>query len=137
VEFVFAGGDVANYDLPFPFLNAGLVSLDELPDLYSKVDAALVISSTNLSLLPLELMACGCPVVSNSGENVEWMLQDGVNATLATPTVESLSLAINRVLNDEAYRTKIIDSSLEFSAKTSWSKEIDQFVDAIEYFYEH
>jgi glycosyltransferase involved in cell wall biosynthesis len=136
VEFVFAGWDVSNYDLPFPYLNAGLVSLDELPDLYCKVDVALVISSTNLSLLPLELMACGCSVVSNSGANVEWLLESGVNATLADPTVGALSSAINHVLNDDGYRSALIDSGLKYCAETSWDNEIDKFVSAIEEFYD-
>ena len=67
VEFVLVGWDVSNYSLPFSHLNTGFLSLDELQDLYSQVDVDLVISSTNLSLLPLELMACKCPVVSNLG----------------------------------------------------------------------
>jgi glycosyltransferase involved in cell wall biosynthesis len=136
VEFVFAGWDVSNYDLPFPYLNAGLVSLDELPDLYCKVDAALVISSTNLSLLPLELMACGCPVISNSGANVEWLLKDGANAALANPTVADLSSAIDRILNDEGYRSRLTEQALDYCSATSWDNEIKQFVGAIEEFYE-
>lgn len=132
IEFVLAGWDVSNYKLPFPYLNAGVVSLDDLPDLYSQVDVALVISATNLSLLPLELMACNCPVVSNSGPNVEWLLQDGVNASLVTGNVSSLATAVDRVLNDDVYREELIKSAAKFSRKTSWSDEIERFVKVIE-----
>ena len=134
VEFVLAGWDVSNYDLPFPHLNAGVMSLDELPDIYSQVDVALVISSTNLSLLPLELMACKCPVVSNSGPNVEWLLKDGVNASLVNADINSLSMAIDRILNDDQYRENLVTSATEFCEKTSWPDEIDKFVKIIETF---
>ena len=134
VEFVLAGWDVSNYSLPFPHLNAGVVALDELPDLYSQVDVALVISSTNLSLLPLELMACKCPVVSNSGPNVEWLLEDGVNASLVNTDVGSLADAVDRMLNDDEYREGLVESAATFCEKTSWSDEVDRFVKIIETF---
>lgn len=134
VEFVLAGWDVSNYSLPFPHLNTGVLSLDELPDLYSQVDVALVISSTNLSLLPLELMACKCPVVSNSGPNVEWLLEDGVNASLVDADVGSLASALDRILNDQTYRDQLVENASEFCGKTSWSNEIDRFVKTVETF---
>jgi glycosyltransferase involved in cell wall biosynthesis len=134
VEFVLAGWDVSDYSLPFPHLNCGVVSLDDLPDLYSQVDVALVISSTNLSLLPLELMACNCPVVSNSGPNVEWLLKDGVNACLVNADVNSLANALDLILNDDEYRESLIESATAFCEKTSWGQEVDRFVKIIESF---
>lgn len=122
VKFILAGWDVSEYDIPFEHLNAGIVPLDELPDLYSQCDAALVISLTNLSLLPLELMACGCAVVSNSGPNVEWLLNDG-NAAIADMSIASLADALERVLEDEAYRKQIVDGGFRTVETTDWHDE--------------
>ncbi|EHK89644.1 glycosyltransferase [Aggregatibacter actinomycetemcomitans] len=73
ISIIFAGWDVSSYEIPFHHLNAGVVKLDELSHLYSQCDAALVLSFTNLSLLPLELLASGCPVVMNKGNNNDWI----------------------------------------------------------------
>lgn len=64
-----AGWDVSGYDIPFPYVNYKALQLSELPELYNKCAAALVISLTNMSLLPLELLACGTIPVVNEGEN--------------------------------------------------------------------
>ena len=67
VTVVFAGEDLSKYVIPFAHESMGSVSVDRLPAIYRSCDLALVISMTNLSLLPLELMACGVPVVSTCG----------------------------------------------------------------------
>ncbi|GAB6067977.1 hypothetical protein JCM13664_12960 [Methylothermus subterraneus] len=131
VQFVLAGWDVSAYRIPFPALNAGVVPLDELADLYSQCDCALVISLTNASLLPLEVMACGCPVVSNRGPNVEWLLRDGENALLADPTPEGLAQAVIQVLEDDRLHRRLREGGLVSAASTDWMAEavkIDAFL---------
>lgn len=65
----FAGWDVSDYKLPFNFKNHGIMRLDELNGLYNQCAAGLVISLTNMSLLPLELMSAGCIPIMNDGPN--------------------------------------------------------------------
>ncbi len=125
VAVIFAGWDVSQYRLDFPHLNAGVVPLEELPDLYSQCDVALVLSFTNLSLLPLELMACGCPVISNRGPNVEWLLDDS-NAVLVEPTVEEIVDGLTRILLDEGHRIDVRQKGLTFASGTSWDHEIER-----------
>lgn len=122
VQFVLAGCDTSQYDLPFKHTNAGVLPIKELPDLYSQCDAALVLSFTNLSLLPLELMACGCPVVSNKGANVECLLSQN-HAILAEPTVEALSNGILVLMQDDLYRHQLIHAGLDFANATDWEIE--------------
>ncbi|MFM8905159.1 MAG: hypothetical protein ACKOIB_07950, partial [Verrucomicrobiota bacterium] len=56
-------------------INAGrvretILTLDELPAFYNEMAAGLVLSMTKCSLLPLELLACGCvPVVNDAPNN--------------------------------------------------------------------
>jgi len=132
VEFVLAGWDTSEYLIPFPHLNAGVVDLDDLPDLYSQCDAALVLSFTNLSLLPLELMACGCPVVSNRGANVEWLLQDGINALLTDPNPGAIADAVVRLLESPVLHRRIAEQGLEFARATDWAKEAAKVRDHLE-----
>lgn len=69
VEVIFAGWDVSGYHIPFTHLNAGSVRLEELSDLYAQCDMCLVLSNTNLSLLPLEVMASNSVAVCTKGAN--------------------------------------------------------------------
>ncbi len=124
VEFVLAGWDALDVLPSIPYINAGIVALDKLPELYSSCDVALVLSFTNLSLLPLELMASGCPVVSNAGENVEWLLTKDVSV-LTEPTVEALSKAIVGLLEDDDKRLKLRDAGLRFVKNRAWEKEAE------------
>lgn len=122
ITIVFAGWDVAEYFIPFKHQNRGVVPLKELPDLYSQCDAALVLSFTNLSLLPLELMACGTPVVSNRAPCTEWLLHED-NAKLAEPTVEALADALCSVLDCHEEATRLSSGGFATVASTDWQIE--------------
>ncbi len=126
VEFILAGWDASEFHIPFPHLNAGVIAIDKMPFILSQCDAALMISLTNNSLMPIEAMACACPVVSNEGPNVEWQLIDGENALLCAPTPQALATGLGRVLTDEALRQRLIDQGAAFAAQTSWDHEGDR-----------
>jgi O-antigen biosynthesis protein len=128
VEIVFAGWDVSNYAIPFSHINSGVVRICDLPDLYSQCDVALVLSFTNLSLLPLELMACGTPVVSNRAPCTEWLLNDQ-NAELSEATVEDLSNALCNVLNDPIRHAALRESGFKTIAATDWEREARKMAD--------
>lgn len=121
-KFIFAGWDMSGYEFPHEHLNAGVLSLAELPDLYSQCDVALVLSFTNVSLLPLELMACGCAVVSNRGPHTEWLLNDSC-AKLCDSDPVSVADAIVELLEDPGKRKALIEQGLSFSKATHWEME--------------
>lgn len=118
-EFILAGWDVDDYHIPFPHLATGVISPKELADVFSQCDAALVLSLTNLSLMPLELMAAGCAVVSNRGECVEWLLNDKI-ALLTDPTPEALSEALIQLLENDDLRQTLSDQALAFAREQHW-----------------
>ena len=122
VNVICAGWDTDAYEIDFKHLNAGALKIEELPHLYSQCDAALVISMTNLSLLPIELMACGCPVISNKGENVEWLLNEE-NALLTDCNIDSISEAIIKIFEDDTLQQNLSQKSLNTALATSWEKE--------------
>jgi glycosyltransferase involved in cell wall biosynthesis len=122
---VFAGWDVNGYDIPFPHSSRGSVSVQELPDLYSQCDVALILSSTNLSLLPLEVAACGCPVVLNDGPQSNWLLSKS-QATYCDMSVESISVAVIDNLQNPGKAKKLAKAAFEYTQKSSWEKEADK-----------
>jgi len=130
IEFVLAGWDLSGVHLPFPCLSAGVVSLEELPDLYSQCDVALVLSLTNLSLLPLEAMACGCAVVSNHGANAEWLLDEEF-VRFADPTPESLGDTILALFDNPTELAALKQRGLEFARSTNWEDEVDKIASII------
>lgn len=130
VKVIFAGWDVSNYEIPFEHLNAGTLDLAELPDLYNQCDAALVLSFTNLSLLPLELMACGVPVISNRAPCTEWLLNDQ-NAILVKPTVVDLANGICELLTNPALHSRIREEGIKVANVSSWEKEALKFSDTL------
>ena len=131
VMIVLAGWDMSSYKVPFKYENAGLVDIDKLAQLYRQCDVALVLSFSNVSLLPLELMACGVPVVSNRAPYTEWLLNDE-NSVLADPTIEALSEAILSVLNDKNLSIRLKKGGLDFCSHTSWELEASRFAEALE-----
>lgn len=118
-QFILAGWDTTGYHVPFPHLACGTVALDDLPDLYSQCDVALVLSLTNISLLPLELMACGCAVVSNQGPNVEWLLNDDI-AVLSGASPEQLTDAVCNLLQDDERRRSMSARAEAFAHGLTW-----------------
>ncbi len=122
VEIVLAGCDLSDYSLPEGIKSVGIVAMPDLPKLYRSCDAALIISFTNVSLLPLDLMASGCAVVSNSGPQVEWLLNKQI-AMLTDPEPYSLFLALEKILTDDSLRATQIRSAYDFVAGRNWFTE--------------
>jgi glycosyltransferase involved in cell wall biosynthesis len=125
-EFVLVGSALQSSQLPFRAILPGVVPPSELAAWYRSCTAALVLSCTNLSLLPLELMASGCPVVSNRGPNVEWLLTDDV-AQLSDTTPQALANAILALLEDEELRRRKIASAISLAQRTDTICEMRKF----------
>jgi len=86
-EIHFAGWDVSGLKFSFPFVNHGVMKLTELDGLYNDCAAALVISFTNMSLLPLELLSAGCiPVVNDAPNNTLVSANPYISYTQSSPS---------------------------------------------------
>ncbi|OYQ39339.1 hypothetical protein CHU94_18370 [Rhodoferax sp. TH121] len=130
IEVVFAGGNLERQKFAFPHQICGKLRVSELGALYNSCDAALVLSMTNLSLLPLELMACGTPVVSNMGPWAEWQLNPS-NAKLAEPNPQALAAALVEVINNPAEWKRLHQAGLATVAGSSWEAEAKKVADAL------
>ena len=132
-EFVLVGFPPQSIQLPFPAVLPGILAPSDLAALYRSCTLALVLSHTNLSMLPLELMACGCAVVSNCGPNVEWLLSEQTTQ-LASPTPEALAEAMLVLLENRQLCAQKVAAGLTFAENTDWNTEIKK-IESILYRY--
>ncbi len=80
--------------------------------------------SEHPSYLPLELMACGVPVVAFDNPAGYWLLRDNENSLLARRTVDGLGAAIERIVLDPELGRHLSRGALRTIAEhhASWDK---------------
>jgi glycosyltransferase involved in cell wall biosynthesis len=125
-----AGWDVSTYDIPFPYVNLKTLELHELNDLYNRCAAGLVMSFTNMSLLPLELLGSGAIPVVNDGENNILVSNNPYIAYSASNPValsNELSRAVER--KDSTSYAKKASKSVKAA---SWDESGKRFVSIVE-----
>ena len=113
----------------FRYIDHGHLSTSELNVLYNQCAAGLVLSLTNMSLLPTELLASGCVPVMNDAEHTR-MSCDSPFARFATPTpaalADELSAAVEQAFDPEE-RAKIAASV----GQVGWERVADQLESGI------
>lgn len=130
VEVVFAGWDVREYCIPFRHQNLGSVRQDRLADLYAQCDMCLVLSGTNLSLLPLEVMASNSVAVCTRGANSEWLVNDE-NSILVDFDPDDIADKIIYYLEHREELDRIRKQGMEFAQNTSWLEEGKKVIAAV------
>lgn len=130
VEVIFAGWDLNDYIIPFKHESYGVVSMQKLAECYNKCDMCLVISNTNLSLVPLEVMACGSVAICSKGENSSWMVNEE-NAVLVDYNPIHIADTIEYYFNNPGKLEGIKKKGLEFVKNTSWEMEADKVKEVI------
>ncbi|WP_022884956.1 hypothetical protein [Glaciibacter superstes] len=63
------GWDISPYEVPFPYVNHTALDISELNGVYNRCAGALILSLTNMSLLPMEVMGSGVVPVVNDAAN--------------------------------------------------------------------
>ena len=125
-----AGWDVSEYDIPFPYNNLKSMQLSELSDLYNKCAAALVISLTNMSLLPLELLSSGVIPVVNKGDNNE-MVSDNKFIHYSDASPAALAAELIRIV-DKKDLHEYSASAAASVKEMSWEKAGEKFIQIME-----
>lgn len=126
----FIGWDVSQYDIPFPYKNLGVLDPNELNEVYNRCSASLVMSLTNMSLLPLELLSAGCIPVVNDGDNNRLVSDNGYIEYSESDPV-SLANAMSRVVskkNPLDYANKASKSVQD----CSWDESGKKFIEIVE-----
>ncbi len=125
VVVTFFGGDVGGYDIPFRHVNAAELPIPQLPALYSQSDLGLLLSGTNLSLIPLEAAACLCPVVMNDTPSARWLLPESA-AYYAPMDPDGMAATILGAISDEKGRNARAQAAQRIAEASSWQDEGDR-----------
>lgn len=129
-DITLVGWDVSEHDIPFPHKNLNTLEVCQLNDLYNRCVACLVLSFTNMSLLPLEVMGSGVIPVVNNGDN---NLQVSNNKYIAYADNDPASLAkkLSEVvtIKDPVSYSK---AASESTNSTSWEVSGKKFVSIVE-----
>lgn len=132
VEIVFYGDNSESYsDVPFEFTNLGMTdTIQELGDLYRSATVGLCFSTTNPSLVPYEMMACGCPVVDLASNGNVVNYQSTENAVLVDPTPEAIADGVRSVLDSEERRSRLSESGIGLAEQFPTELEMAQLIES-------
>lgn len=113
IRIVAAGSWAETGDRLPSMIHLGLIDYVDTGELYRHCDMGLVLTvSEHPSYLPLELMACGAPVVAFDNPAGGWLLRDGVNCLLAPRTVDGLVDRLEAMAVDPELRRRLADQAL-------------------------
>lgn len=125
----FIGWDVSEFKIPFPHKNLGILSPAELNDLYNRCAASLVMSLTNMSLLPLELLSSGCIPVVNDGENNR-LVSDNPFIAYTPNNPQSLAAKLSEVVSKQDLSTYAKEAAKSV-ASDNWDDAGTEFVEMV------
>lgn len=131
ITVVFAGENISNYVIPFKHENHGIVTVEKLAEFYSDCDMCLVVSGTNLSLLPLEIMGANSVAICSRGDNSSWLINED-NAILVNYDPLEISDVILKFYSNPEQLDLIRKKGNEFAQKTSWQFEAKKIKAAID-----
>jgi glycosyltransferase involved in cell wall biosynthesis len=106
---------------PFPHRHLGVLEPERLAHAYASAAVGLVLSLTNPSLIPQEMLACGLPVVDVASESMVSCFGPGAPVELAEPDPLALCAAIERLLDDFALRAERSRNGTEWVAPRTWA----------------
>jgi glycosyltransferase involved in cell wall biosynthesis len=133
VEIVFFGSSKARglVDFPVTFRDV-LPGIGDLADLYASARLGVVFSTTNPSLVPYEMMACGLPVVDLARAGNEANYGDRLDiAFLANPEPEVMAEEIARLMADEGDLAARSRNGLAFVADFPTEMEMAKRVESL------
>ena len=130
LEVIFAGQKLIGYDFKFKYKDMGIMHLDELSDMYAQCDLCLVLSMTNLSLLPMEIMASNSVVVSNKGPNNEWLCSEENSVMVETDPIDSAEKMKYYLTHKQELASKR-EKGRSYVETLTWEKELRKVYDFI------
>jgi glycosyltransferase involved in cell wall biosynthesis len=114
-------GDVTAPPAPFDYEFRGVMDASSLAELYNRATIGLVISLTNYSRMPKEMMACGLPVVDVDHPSVESVFgRSGDLIELAEPEPVALADRISSMLDQPQRRARLAAAAERFVAPMTW-----------------
>jgi glycosyltransferase involved in cell wall biosynthesis len=130
VKINLAGWDVSNWEIPFEYENLSSLQLSELNAVYNRCAAGLVLSLSNMSLLPLELLSSGVIPVVNDGPNNR-MVSDNPYIEYVPASPVAIARKLVEVV-DRADAPEYARTASESVSGTTWADSGATFVSAFE-----
>ncbi len=115
---------------PFRCEEKGILPPEKLADLYRQCHAGVVFSTTNYSLVPLEMMACDLPVVEIDTESTRAIFKNG-EVSFAAPDPGKIADAIEALIRSEGLRNSQRESARKFVSALSWETSVRSVETAI------
>jgi GT2 family glycosyltransferase len=113
IRIVTAGSWARPDDLGQGIEHLGLLDYRDTGALYRTCDIGIALTlSAHPSYLPLELMACGTPVVAFDNPAGDWILHHEKNSLRCPRTVDGLAGAVTRLATDGALRARLGEQGL-------------------------
>jgi len=125
IEIAFIGEKIKGYVLPYKFTDFGAVEQKQLNKIYGESLIVIAFSSTNISLLPLEVMSSGTAFMTNNGDNVEWLCTNENSILVNSDPFEVCQTIITYLSNPDLLEIKA-KSGIEFSKSISMDKELSK-----------
>ena len=113
-------GEARAIDASFPHRGLGVLEASELARAYSTATVGLVLSLTNPSLIPQEMLACGLPCVDVASASMLATYGTDGPATLAPPHPIALCEAIEALLDDPDHRARLAARGLQWANARTW-----------------
>ena len=112
-------------EIDFPFVNLGVLSVDELAEALNAAHVFLGFSLTNISHAPLEAMACGCAVVEADVPSVREMVAPEA-CVLVAPDPGAVAAAVVALLADAERRVRLARNGRDAVSGSSWDQTAGQ-----------
>ena len=132
VEIVFYGDKKEKYNnVPFEFTNLGMTeTIYELGELYRSSTLGICFSTTNPSLVPYEMMACGCPVVDLDVNGNEVNYDGFDNSVLVAATPDSIAEGVIGILENSAFAAELRSRGIEFAKRFPTEVEMAKVIES-------
>jgi len=114
------------YPISVPYRNLGVLSKQELKELYRESDFGVVFSYTNISLVPLEMMACGCPVIETSEGSFKHFFNSDC-AILVDSYPKDFVRKVTYYIEHPGERKKIAEKAMNSLQGKTWMEAARQF----------
>ncbi|MCW2986128.1 MAG: hypothetical protein JWR63_3698 [Conexibacter sp.] len=119
-------GDSRKLATPFPHRHLGVLPPDRLAHAYASATVGLVLSLTNPSLVPTEMLACGLPVVDLASASMQATFGGDGPIALAPVHPVAIADALEHLLDDLLDRAERSRAGTALAAGRTWARAAEQ-----------
>lgn len=119
IHVQFFGQDGLDFGVDFSHEYLGILSPEELGNVYRNADIGMVYSATNYSLIPLEMMACHLPVIELDVESTRAVFDEEF-VDLVAPDPLAIANRLDYVIRHPEILAQKADKALAYAQALSW-----------------